>query len=160
MKTLHLSIIVGAGIAIFVISGIYILWIPSVSCPQNYQTGIKMRVDSIEISGLKNSYQSGEPIQVSVIWSGIGNDGIWPNVIINNSNGTEVWHQPDLVHFARADMICNTFRFIPQDSSGYPILNKTGTYTMVASLDNKTASTGFTVVKPLTIYNHNCPPCT
>lgn len=145
MKTLHLALIVGAGILISVTSGIYILWMPFISCPKNYQIGIKMRVDNIEISELKDSYQSGEPIRAPVIWNGIGNPGLWPDVVIKNSNGVEVWHQPDLVHFARAGLICSTFQFTPQDSGGYPVINETGTYTMVASIGNKTAQQSFNV---------------
>ncbi|MDE2588861.1 MAG: hypothetical protein KGL95_04270, partial [Patescibacteria group bacterium] len=43
----------------------------------------------------------------------------------------------------------DTFHYRIQDPNGYPpIINKTGTYTMVASLDNKTEEENFTVINP------------
>jgi len=113
-------------------------------------------IEKFAITGLQQNYTIGQPINATVTYAGY----YWykePDVKILDANGTQIWYNCAYC-YARSEAIpspsFDTFTYIVRDysSNKLPMINKTGTYTMVASLDNKAASVEFTVVKPLMLH--------
>lgn len=105
-------------------------------------------INNIGITGLQG-YAVGQPINATVVYSGY----YWymePDVKIFDSNGTQVWFNCPFC-YTRTESIkapsFGTFTYLVREYStnALPIINKTGDYTMTASLDNKTAEANFTV---------------
>ncbi|MDE1770426.1 MAG: hypothetical protein KGI28_07750 [Thaumarchaeota archaeon] len=110
-------------------------------------------IEKFAITGLQQNYTIGQPINATVTYAGY----YWyaePEVKILDANGTQIWYNCAYC-YARTEAArspsSDTFTYIVTDYSNnkLPMINKTGTYTMVASLDNKAASAEFTVVKPM-----------
>jgi hypothetical protein len=110
-------------------------------------------IKKIAITGLQQNYTIGQPINATVTYVGY----YWyaePDVKILDANGTQIWFNCAYC-YARTEPVpspaLDTFTYIVRDysSNKLPMINKTGTYTMITSLENKTASAEFTVVKPL-----------
>jgi len=110
-------------------------------------------IEKFAITGLQQNYTIGHPINATVTYSGY----YWyaePDVKILDANGTQIWFNCAYCYTrteaARLPSL-DTFTYIVRDysSNNLPVINKTGTYTMIASFDNKTASAEFTIVKPM-----------
>ncbi|HEU5487513.1 MAG TPA: hypothetical protein VFV16_01705 [Candidatus Nitrosotalea sp.] len=110
-------------------------------------------IEKFAITGLRQNYTIGRPINVTVTYSGY----YWytePDAKILDINGTQIWSNC-INCYVRSEAIrspsFDTFTYIVRDygSNKLPVINKTGTYTMIVSLDNKTASAEFTIVKPM-----------
>ena len=105
----------------------------------------------MEIDGLQQNYGIGQPINATVKYTGWSfND--YPDVKIFDANGSQIWFNcPDCV--ARTELaipypgVFGTYHYPVRDPNGNPpMVNKTGIYTMVASLDNETAEEKFVVL--------------
>lgn len=108
----------------------------------------------VGIIGLNSKYTVGQPINATVKYVGYENGGIYPDVkILNADNGSKVWYNcayPYYTHTEHAGSgSFGTYTYNVRCSTGYPIINETGTYTMIASVDGNVAKARFTVVKPL-----------
>lgn len=111
-------------------------------------------VGKIAINGLQQNYAIGQPIGgIMVNYAGY----YWyaePDVKILDVNGTQIWFNCPYC-YTRSTPVphpsLDAFTYIVRDyaTNKHPVINKTGTYTMIASLDNKTASAEFTIVKSL-----------
>ncbi len=110
-------------------------------------------VEKIAITGLQQNYTIGQPINVMVNYAGY----YWytePDVKIMDANDTQVWFNCPHCYVRSAPVprpSLDAFTYIVRDyaTNKHPVINKTGTYTMIASLDNKTTSAEFAIVKPL-----------
>ncbi|MDE1813216.1 MAG: hypothetical protein KGH87_01975 [Thaumarchaeota archaeon] len=117
---------------------------------------IKLFINSIDMSGLRQNYTVGQPIDATVNYAGYWSRAWEPDVKIFDANDTQIWFNclrciTNNVILGGGPSIPSygNFTYHVQDYNGrLPIINKTGTYTMVASLDNKTASAEIIVVKP------------
>lgn len=107
-------------------------------------------VNKMSIHDLQQDYAVGQPINATVVYSGY----YWyaePNVKILDASGTQVWFNCPFC-YARTESIQSplfgtfTYQVREYSTNTLPIINKTGTYTMVASLDNKSAEANFTVI--------------
>jgi hypothetical protein len=111
-------------------------------------------ISRIDINGLQQNYAVGQPINATVncvgYWRGIDK----PDVKIFDANGTQIWFNcPDC--FMDKNTITGgiasipsygTFTYSVMDTNGHPpVINETGTFTMIASLANKTSRAQFTV---------------
>ena len=101
------------------------------------------------ITGLQN-YTVGQTINATVNYVGY----YWytePEVKILDANGTQIWFNCPYC-YARSEKVpfpsLGTFTYIVRDYSSNtpPVINKTGTYTMVASIGNKTAEAKFDII--------------
>ncbi|MGI0072266.1 MAG: hypothetical protein ACREA3_00430, partial [Nitrosotalea sp.] len=98
-------------------------------------------IKKLDIIGLQQNYKAGQPINATVVYTGWQYD-ITPQVKILDANGTQVWFNcPDCVMHSELAIEAPgwfmTSTYHVQDYNGhYPIINKTGTYAMVTSLDN------------------------
>ncbi len=108
------------------------------------------------ITGLRQNYPVGQPINATVTYSGY----YWyaePEVKILDANGTQIWFNCPYC-YTRTELAqlpsSHTFTYTVRDyaSNKIPVINKTGTYTMIASLHNKTSSAEFTIVKSLMLH--------
>ncbi|MHB8602312.1 MAG: hypothetical protein ACYC6W_02875 [Nitrosotalea sp.] len=101
-------------------------------------------IKKMEIIGLHQNYKIGQPIHVIIKYTG------WvyrhePDVKILDVNGTQIWFNcPECSLYATsyATIMASFFTtsYNVTDANGqYPIINKTGTYTMITSLGNETA---------------------
>lgn len=117
---------------------------------------IQRFISSIDISGLQQNYTVGQPIDATVNYAGYWSVAWEPDVKIFDANDTQIWFNcPNCV---TNDTILGggphlpsygNFTYHVQDHNGHlPIINETGTYTIIVSLANKTASAEFKVVKP------------
>ncbi len=110
-------------------------------------------VEKIAITKLQQNYTIGKPINAMVNYAGY----YWytePDVKIMDANGTQVWFNCPYCntrHTTMPHLSLDAFTYTVRDyaSNKPPVINKTGTYTMIASLDSKITSTEFTIVKPL-----------
>lgn len=114
-------------------------------------------IKKMEIIGLQKNYKIGQPIHVIIKYTG-WSYGRKPDVKILDANGTQIWFNcPQCGLYATsegANMALSFFTtsYNVTDSNGqYPIINKTGTYTMITSLGNETAK--FNVIPPQTSEN-------
>ncbi len=107
------------------------------------------------ITGLNLTYVAGQPISAVVKYMGYEHGGVYPDVKILDTNGTQIWDNCCIAHTETPSMDFGTFTYNVGGPAGNPVINKTGTYTMVASLDNKTTETTFVVVKNETSSNQN-----
>ncbi|MGI0069814.1 MAG: hypothetical protein ACREAN_06125, partial [Nitrosopumilaceae archaeon] len=105
----------------------------------------------------QQNYTTGQPINATVNYAGY----YWytePDVKILDANGTQIWFNCPYCYI-RSEAIqspsLGTFIYYVRDYSSNkpPVINETGTYTMVASLDNKTAQATFTVIANQTSLN-------
>ncbi len=100
-------------------------------------------IKRLEITGLQQNYKVDQSIHAIVKYTGWGY-GITPEIKILDSNDTQIWFNcPDCVTHTELALgypgIFTTFSYNVTDVNGqYPIINKTGTYTMITSLGNKT----------------------
>jgi hypothetical protein len=97
----------------------------------------------MEITGLQQNYKVGQPIHAIIKYTGWSYDRV-PDVKILDKNGTQIWFNcPDCVAHTEPAISAPGYFITPSynvtDANGqYPIINKTGTYTMITSLGNKT----------------------
>ena len=117
---------------------------------------IQRFISDIDISELQKNYTVGQPIDATVNYAGYWSVSWAPDVKIFDANYTQIWFNcPNCVtndtilgggpHFPSY----GNFTYHVRDHNEHlPIINETGTYTMVVSLANKTAIAEFTVVKP------------
>jgi len=105
----------------------------------------------ISIIELNTEYSVGQPINATIKYTGWMNGGLYPDVkILNADNGSKVWVNCLYTHSEQpggGGIGTDTYNVKCGDK--YPIINQTGTYTMIASVDNDMAKARFTVVKPL-----------
>ena len=107
-------------------------------------------IKKMEIDGLQQNYEIGQPINATVKYIGWSFDSE-PDVKIFDANGSQVWFNcPECVMRTELAIpypgVFGTYNYQVQDPNGNsPMVNKTGTYTMVATLENKTAEAEFTV---------------
>lgn len=119
---------------------------------------IKRFISSIDINGLQQNYTVGQPIDATVTYAGYWGRAWEPDVKIFDANDTQIWFNcPNCLGDSSISggmaiiPSYGNFTYHVQDYNGHlPVINKTGTYTMVILLANKTASAEFTIVKPLT----------
>jgi len=103
----------------------------------------------IGIIGLNAEYTIGRPIHATINYAGYMNGGLYPDVkILNADNGSKVWVNCLYAHTEHAGGGgIGTATYNVQCGDKYPIINETGTYAMIASVDSAIAKTRFTVVK-------------
>ncbi len=106
------------------------------------------------ITGLNSEYSIGQPIDATVSYTGYANGGIYPDVkILNTDNGSKVWYNCAYPYITHTELAgggrFGTFTYHVGCSTQHPIINETGNYIMIASVDNSIAKARFTVVKPL-----------
>lgn len=118
---------------------------------------IKRFISDIDIMGLQQNYTIGQPIDATVTYAGYWSGAWEPDVKIFDSNDTQIWFNCPNCTNDKYSISGNmalvpsygNFTYHVQDYNGHlPTINETGTYTMVVSLANKTASAEFTIVKP------------
>lgn len=107
----------------------------------------------IEIMGLQQNYEAGKKINATVRFTGYEPGGLVPDVKIIDSNGTEVWRNCCIDHSESPHWTFSTFSYAVTGPAGRPAINKTGTYAMVASLENKTAEASFAISPSLESQN-------
>ncbi|HEV2192550.1 MAG TPA: hypothetical protein VGR54_02900 [Nitrosopumilaceae archaeon] len=107
----------------------------------------KPHIDRVDIVGLKQSYQIGQPIKVAAQYSGYWNSGGYINVIILNANNATIWHNSDFTHTETPGLHNVKSNWPVENENGYPIINETGTYTMIVYFEGKTAESQFAIVK-------------
>ncbi len=100
----------------------------------------------MEITGLNQSHVAGQIISAVIKYTGYEHGGVYPDVRILDANGTQIWNNCCIIHSETPSMHFGTFTYGVEGPLGNPVINKTGTYTMVASLDNTTAITIFDVI--------------
>lgn len=105
----------------------------------------KPHIDRLDIVGLEKSYKIGQPIIAEVHYAGYWRSGVWIDVRILDVNNNEIWHSSPVVHSETVSLFNGTFSYKVDSPTGYPVINQTGTYTMIASLDNKTVESKFDV---------------
>jgi hypothetical protein len=114
-------------------------------------------ISRVDISGLQQNYTVGLPIDATVTYAGYWSSADTPDVKIFDANNTQIWFNcPNCstnnieVTGAVPSISYGNFTYHVRDYNGRPpIINQTGAYTMVISLDNKKTNAQFTVVKPL-----------
>lgn len=112
-------------------------------------------ISKIGISGLQQNYTAGQPINVTINYAGYWVRSNEPQVRIYDANGNQVWFNcPECtpkVLYAHTEpalfLSYGTFTYPVRDSNeNLPVINRTGTYTMAASLDDKIAKQSFNVI--------------
>jgi hypothetical protein len=114
-------------------------------------------ISRVDISGLQQNYTVGQPIDATVTYAGYWSSANTPDVKIFDANNTQIWFNcPNCstnniaVTGEVPSISYGNFTYHVRDYNGRPpIINQTGAYTMVISLDNKKTNAQFTVVKPL-----------
>lgn len=111
-------------------------------------------IETIQILGINQTYKIHQQINFHISWTGYWSRCGLPDVKIMDSQNKTVWNmrQPLLL----CGMGLGNGGFISSKMIGYPILNDTGTYTMIASIGNKTAQQSFNVTDE--IYTQISPP--
>jgi hypothetical protein len=109
----------------------------------------------MKITDLNSSYATGSAIIATVQYSGYQYGGVYPDVKILDENGIQIWDNCCISRTEATVKSLGPFTYTVEGLSGYPVINKTGTYTMVASLDNVTASATFAVTNELSSKNLN-----
>lgn len=107
-------------------------------------------VKKIAITGLQQNYTIGQPINAVVNYAGY----YWytePDVKILDANGTQIWFNCPYCYTRSTPLLrpsLDAFTYIVRDyaSNNLPVINKTGTYTMIASLDNYITNARFDVI--------------
>jgi hypothetical protein len=100
-------------------------------------------IKKMEIIGLQQNYKISQPIHAIIKYTG-WIDRHEPDVKILDINGTQIWFNcPECslygTSYAAITASFFTTSYNVTDANGqYPIINKTGTYTMITSLGNKT----------------------
>lgn len=116
-------------------------------------------INKIGITGLQLDYTVGQTINATVVYSGY----YWytePEVKIFDSNGTQIWFNCPFC-YARTEPIQTpsfgtfTYQVIEYGTRTLPMINKTGNYTMVASLESKSTEANFTIITSQTPENQN-----
>ena len=108
---------------------------------------------------LKQNYTVGQVINTTVTYSGYY-VYIEPEVRILDASGKQIWFNCPFCS-TRTEPIQSpsykpfTYYVREYSTNALPIINKTGTYTMTASLDNKIADANFTVISNQTLLNQN-----
>jgi hypothetical protein len=100
----------------------------------------------MEITRLNQTYVAGHTVSAIVKYTGYEHGGVYPDMKILDVNGTQVWSNCCIIHTETPSMHFGTFTYDVEGPLGYPVINKTGTYTMIASLDNVTATAIFNVI--------------
>jgi hypothetical protein len=102
----------------------------------------------IEIIGLNANYVVGQPINATVNYTGWMNGGIYPDVkILDTSNGSKVWSNCLYAHTeSPGGGGVGIAVYNIQCGDRYPVINKTGTYTMIVSIGDVMAKTTFVVI--------------
>lgn len=142
-----LSIIIGfVAVAVFMIIGIPFQFYKDLTNSNHEETGSgEPRIDRLEIVGLEKNYKIDQPIIAEVHYVGYWRSGVWIPVRILDVNNNEIWHSSPVVHSETVSLFNGTFSYKVDSPTGYPVINQTGTYTMIASLYNKTAESKFDV---------------
>ena len=116
----------------------------------------------ISIGGLNAEYTICQPINATVNFTGWMNGGLYPDVkILNADNGSKVWNNCLYAHTEHAGGGgIGTASYNVQCDDKYPIINETGTYAIIASVDGNTAKARFTVTgsKVTSIYDAGITP--
>jgi hypothetical protein len=107
------------------------------------------------MSGLQQNYTVGQPINATVNYAGY----YWYtelDVKIFDANGTQIWFNCPFCYTrteAVPSLSFGTFTYHVRDysSNNLPVINKTGTFTMVASLENKTAEAKFDIIPAISV---------
>ena len=147
MKIKYIATIIGIGITLSLI-GIWVeLDITSIRATSNEisQNPEAPHIDVITITGLNQTYEINQPINAIIDYAGYWNNGDYPDVRILDTNGTQIWSN-SLAHTESPALTNSTFSYVVQGANGYPVINKIGDYTIIASLDNKTTESHFRVM--------------
>lgn len=110
-------------------------------------------IKKMDIIGLQQNYNVGQPIHASLRFTGWSYEYM-PDMKILNATGDQVWFNcPDCVihseHAIGPPGYFGTFTLNLHDYNDRPpVINQTGTYTVVTSYENKTAEANFVVIKP------------
>lgn len=107
-------------------------------------------INTIKIADLQKKYSVHQAINATVDYSGY----YWytePEVKIIDANGTQVWFNCPFCYTrteASVSPSLDNFTYYVRDyaTNRLPVINKTGTYTMFASLDNKSTEANFSVI--------------
>lgn len=109
-------------------------------------------IKKMDIIGLQQNYNVGQPIHASLRFTGWSYEYM-PYMKILNATGDQIWFNcPDCVihseHATGPPGYFGTFTLNLQDYNDRPpVINQTGTYTVTASYENKTAEANFIVIK-------------
>ena len=109
-------------------------------------------IKKMDIVGLQQNYAVGQPIHAALKYTGWSYEYM-PEMKILNASGNQVWFNcPEcVVHTEHATIYpgsFGTFTVNLQDYNGRPpVINQTGTYTIVASYENKTVQETFAVIQ-------------
>ena len=120
-------------------------------------------IGTIDIIGLQQNYTVGQPINVTANYTGYWVDSNIPDVKIFSANGTQVWYNCPECGATKGIILgggtfgprYGTFTYNVSSANGLPVINETGTYTIVASVANKTAQAKFTVIVNQNSLNKN-----
>lgn len=127
MKTLHLSIITGTGIAITIsIAFILVIMPPSLA-----------DTAGLVVSGTKSEYGVGEPISFFVEIKSQLQNNIFPTAVIVNEQNQTIWSDNDLPPNGYKGT--TKVYYMQEDSEGVPIINNTGKYKLIITYGDKMA---------------------
>lgn len=124
-------------------------WLHNESLTQSSQQNNSNKflvVYKMDIYGLKQNYKIGQPINVAVNYTGYFNSGFHPDVKVLDINNSQVWSSCCIVDSIPLNVLNSTYVYTLENSNGPPVIDKTGLYTIIASLENKTAIAKFNVV--------------
>lgn len=105
-----------------------------------------MAVYTMDIIELQQNYTVGQPITIKIKYIAYLNAGHHPDVKILDSNNNQVWTNCCIAESQAPGMHNSTGLYVAENWRGYPIINETGTYTIIASLVNKTTMKTFNVI--------------
>ncbi len=113
-------------------------------------------ISSLGINGLQQNYTVSHPIDATINYAGYWSGAWEPDIKIFDANDTQIWFNCPRCVENNNDVVLGggpsipsygNFTYHVQDYNGHsPVINETGTYTMITSLGNKTASARFDVI--------------
>jgi hypothetical protein len=107
---------------------------------------LPMAAYKMNIIELQQNYKIGQPIIINVTYIAYLNAGYHPDVKILDSNNNQIWSNCCIAESQAPGMHNGTGFYVAENWKGYPIINETGTYTIIASLVNTTIMKTFNVV--------------
>lgn len=146
-KQVYLIILGAISISFFVIGIKFWPYYESITQLSQQNDNFKpMAVYKMDIIGLQKNYTIGQPITITIKYIAYLNAGHHPDVKILDSNNNQIWSNCCIAESQAPGMHNSTGFYVAENWRGYPIINETGTYTIIASLANKTAVAKFNVI--------------
>ncbi|MDE1766845.1 MAG: hypothetical protein KGI27_11330 [Thaumarchaeota archaeon] len=134
MKTLHLSIITGSGIAALVTLAVILLMTHSASAD-----------GSLAIIMNKHEYGTEEPIQFFVQTGNQPEENAFPTAFIVNGQNQTVWYDDDLPPNGSKEGM-NEY-YVSENSWNVPMINQTGRYSLFVTYEGQKAYEALTVTE-------------